>query len=148
MTEAAKAAVTDGGAEMKQMAAETEKTAMAAVEETKTEAAAMQKDQAAAMQQKATSLAEQYAPQLDMLKTGATSIKALIDKNASMLPAGVSEKYQELNTLLPQLTGLVASLKDYQGGDLANLATKAQTDFQKAKSLYAEINEMLPAGSI
>jgi hypothetical protein len=69
----------------------------------------------------------------------------MIDKNASMLPAGVATKYQELNALLPQLTSAVDSLKNYQTADLTTLVPKLKTDFASAQKLYTEIKGMLPA---
>lgn len=143
--EPAQSAMAEGSAELEQAAAAANEQAAATVDESATSAPAVDA-QAAAMKEKAMGLIAQYSPQLDQLKSGAASIKSLIDQKASMLPAGVSEKYQELNAMLPQLTELVSSLQ-VQTGDLASLAAKVQADFQKANSLYDEIKAMLPATS-
>lgn len=143
--EPAQSAMAEGSAELEQAAATANEQAAATVDESATSAPAVDA-QAAAMKEKAMGLIAQYSPQLDQLKSGAASIKSLIDQKASMLPAGVSEKYQELNAMLPQLTELVSSLQ-VQTGDLASLAAKVQADFQKANSLYDEIKAMLPATS-
>jgi hypothetical protein len=98
-----------------------------------------------ALKQQADQLLTQYSGELATLKTGAAKLKELIDKNAAMLPAGVNAKYQELNALLPQLSGMVDKLKNYQSADLATLVPKLKEDFGTAQKLYAEVKGMLPA---
>lgn len=98
-----------------------------------------------ALKAQAEQLLTQYSGELATLKSGAVTLKGLIDKNAAMLPAGVAAKYQELNALLPQLSTMVDSLKDYQSADLTTLVPKLKADFGNAQKLYAEIKGMLPA---
>jgi hypothetical protein len=99
-----------------------------------------------AMQTQAKQLLSQYSGELATLQTGAANLKALIDKHAAMLPAGISAKYQELNTLLPRLESMVESLKNYQTTDIGALVPKLQADFATAQKLYGEIKAALPAG--
>ena len=39
---------------------------------------------------------------------------------------------------------MVASLKDYQGTDLANVTSKIQTDYTEAEALYKRVLELMP----
>ena len=99
---------------------------------------------AEALQTQAKQLLTQYSGELATLKSGVANLKTLIDKNANMLPAGVSAKYQELTTLMPKLESMVESLKNYQTADLASIVPKLQTDFATAQKLYTEIKGLLP----
>jgi colicin import membrane protein len=100
---------------------------------------------AAVLKMQAEQLLSQYSGELATLKSGAIMLKGLIDKNAGMLPAGVAEKYKEFNALLPGLSSMVDSLKDYQTADLTSLVPKLKADFGNAQKLYTEIKGMLPA---
>jgi hypothetical protein len=144
--EAAHSSMVEGVADVKAMAAEAGQDATTAATEMQTQAAAAGQD--AAMKQKAAALVAQYTPQLETLKSGASSIKALIDKNAAMLPEGVSTKYEELSAMIPRLTELVASLRNYQGGDLASITTNLQRDFEKSKALLTELKGMVPTDAL
>lgn len=111
-----------------------------------TSAASSLAGQADALKAQASELVTRYSGELDTLKRGAVAVKELIDKNAALLPAGVNEKYQQLNALLPELGSLVETVKNYQSADLTTLVPKLQADFAKAQKLYGEIKGMLPAG--
>lgn len=98
-----------------------------------------------ALKAQAEQLLSEYSGELATLKSGAATLKGLIDKNAAMLPAGVAAKYDEFNALLPQLSTMVDSLKNYQSADLTTLVPKLKADFGTAQKLYAEIKGMIPA---
>jgi hypothetical protein len=111
-------------------------------------AAALAADQASgnltALKAQAEQLLTKYSGELTTLKTNLANVKALIDKNANLLPANVTTKYQELNALLPKLNGMVDSLRNVQTADLTNLVPKLQAEFGNAQKLYAEIKAALP----
>jgi hypothetical protein len=98
----------------------------------------------ASVQQQAADLYTRYSAELDVVTKNAAALKKIVDQNLAMLPAGVQTKYKEFNALLPGLTTLVGSLKDYQKVDLATIVPKLQTDFAKVQKLYGEIRGMLP----
>ncbi len=100
-----------------------------------------------ALQTQAKQMLTQYSGELASLQAGVAKVKALIDQNSAMLPAGVASKYQELNALLPKLTTMVDSLKNYQNADIANLLPKLKTDFATAQKLYAEIKAAIPGAA-
>jgi len=55
-------------------------------------------------------------------------------------------KYNELKGIVPEVSSMVDSLKDYKGTDLAGLVSKIQADTTKAQGLYADIMKMMPEG--
>lgn len=97
--------------------------------------------------ERAESLVSQYSIELATLKEQVGSLKSVIDQHKDMLPAGVTEKYAELEALLPRLTGMVDSLRNYQTADLTKLVPQLQEDFAKARALYGEIKGLLPGAA-
>lgn len=98
----------------------------------------------AALEQPSVELLAKYSSQIDALTSGVAALKKVVDQNANLLPADVQTKYQELQTLVPQVTSLFSSLKGYQGADLAGIVSRIQTDLGSAQKLYGEIRGMLP----
>lgn len=99
---------------------------------------------AGALQQQAEELLSRYSGELATLKTGVVAVKSYVDQHPELLPEAAKAKYQQLNTLMPELQSLVGTLKDYRNADLTTLVPKLQTDFAKAKSLYSEVRALLP----
>lgn len=97
--------------------------------------------------ERAESLVSQYSTELATLKEQVGALKSVIDQHKDMLPAGVTEKYAELEALLPRLTGMVDSLRNYQTADLTKLVPQLQEDFAKARALYGEIKGLLPGAA-
>lgn len=138
-------------AEVAAAAAEKQAEAVAAKVKADAEAAAAKaeaeaKAAAAEVKAQAADLMARYSEEIDALKANATKLAGLIDKNADVLPAEVTAKYNEFKELIPEVSAMVESLKDYQGADLQNIVSKIQADTGKAAELYREIVEMIPEG--
>ena len=98
----------------------------------------------AAGQTQAGDLLTRYSGELSMLKSGVLAVKGYVDQHPDVLPASAKAKYQELNSLMPELTSLVQSLKEAKAADLVTLAPKLGASFARAKTLYTEVRALLP----
>ena len=85
------------------------------------------------LNQSADILAKQLG-QIDALKATTSKLAKIVEDNADTLPAGVAEKHDGLKSLVPEVSSLVQSLKDYQGTDLVDI----DGDYSKVIGLYQE----------
>jgi len=125
--------------------------AAAALEAEAAAAAAAAADAAAeaaadSIQKQANEILAKYSGEIDALKANVSKLAEIVDQNADALPAGVAEKYSELKTLVPEVSSMVQSLKDYKGTDLDNLVSKIESDYGKAADLYKEAMALIPEG--
>jgi hypothetical protein len=93
---------------------------------------------------KASSLLSEYTGKVSSLSGSVKELEPLIEQAAGALSPQLTQSYNELKTLLPELSTMVASLKDYQGTDLANVTSKIQTDYTEAEALYKRVLELMP----
>ena len=143
----AAAAAAKAEAEAAAAAAKAEAEAAAAAAKAEAEAAAAEAQaQMESVQAQAAEMLAKYSGEIDALKANVSKLAEIVDKNADVLPAGVAEKYGELKTLVPEVSSMVQSLKDYKGTDLTNLVSKIETDFGKAADLYKETMALIPEG--
>ncbi len=94
--------------------------------------------------EKASSLLSEYTGKVSSLSGSVKELEPLIEQAAGALSPQLTQSYNELKTLLPELSTMVASLKDYQGTDLANVTSKIQTDYTEAEALYKRVLELMP----
>ena len=83
-------------------------------------------------------LLAKYTGHIGTLNDNTSKLAKIIDDNADALPDGVAAKYDELKSLVPQVSAMVQSLKDYQGTGLVDLVSKIDGDYTKAIDLYDE----------
>ena len=137
-TAAASGAAADKSAEEAETAAKPQAEAEAAAAEAQA--------QVGSVQAQAAEMLVKYSAEIGALQTNVSKLADIVGKNADLLPAGVSEKYGELKELVPEVSSMVQSLKDYQGADLGTLVSKIEADYSKATGLYKEAMALIPEG--
>jgi hypothetical protein len=94
--------------------------------------------------EKASSLLSEYTGKISTLSGSVKELEPLIKQAAGALSPQLTQSYNELKNLLPELSTMIASLKNYQGTDLANVTSKIQADYTEAEGLYKKVLELMP----
>ncbi|MBL4575327.1 MAG: hypothetical protein JKY51_04405 [Opitutaceae bacterium] len=92
----------------------------------------------------ASSLLSEYTEKFSTLSGSVKELEPLMAKAAGTLSPELTQSYDQLKALMPELSNLMGSLKNYQGTDLANLTAKLKTDYAETENLYKKVLALMP----